>query len=621
MSTYYISTATSSCGQAMCGLAMCGIYGFYNYVPTGVVPGMSSFPDEYLPILIELNGTEIYPAKGTLNWNESINGSGESTCSFSYVGTVSDRPQSYMSVKIGIGSMANLLFSGVLLSFDEEYFGGNSVAGTLELQYNLNATNFSHYFARKVISYSGFGMYAGDMIKEILSTYFIGKLTIGTIEQGIYFSLYTAENETVSSIFQKITQDSELALYVTPEGVVHARTLSSVDAYFDLSHTDEYVTGEMLPTNNFANTKISEDASQIITRIHLHATDYTKHTVTYVLESAIGDPEVEGRLSPQYKLSLGSSGIYFISPGQTTFYTDEPIGYVVGIDVLWVSHNTNSDDYSHYKWIDPLRGDFRSKGGVIYVSGKGLHMELGQQYTYINENPFVLTEREGGDSSDSSSFSTVQESFYYPHSRCSMHWALRDTENGKSILEVQEASTIVIDDPAFDWTINYDSNTIQFNGDIEFGEEIGQIQFLSVSIEFYEQKDIVKTFNDTVQQAAIQALQGNDDGIIEQHIEQLELTSYAQQSEYAQAFFNLRSDPLLTCSYSHIINGSRLLTNKLEPGMSQNIGIYGRNEDLMIESIKYSLRVGAIPELQMEVSLATQQRDLANLVKRMITGR
>ncbi len=679
---------------------VCGIYGVYYEVPEDtsnpgnpVLPGDALFPTQQeFPIYVQIDDTDIYPVKGSLQWSPSAGADGSSTCACSVILPTAERPQPFMRIRIGAGSMTNTIFYGVILSVFEKLSSGTSYDANQEYEYQIRAVSFAHYAVRKIISISKRDIYAGEVVKKILSEFFSGQLSAGKIKQGAYYPMFQTKNEQAATVLQRLAQDSNYMLYVDEDRKLHFYEIGDQNAPFDLSNTWQYNGAWDFPINNYDDMSISEEGGQVLTRLVLHASSYVRHITTYkhvaiasgditsatnatpiVIQSQLhgrttGDQidivNVQGNtnangswtitvidtssfsldtssgngtyasggtwtLTEAYVDSSNPLGgtdtlesaeknrFYHISPGQRTFFVGAPIGYIESIYASWVYYDTGGPIYHHIRWQDPIQS--RKSGGM---TSRHPYVDFGEQFMYL----YGLSPFPGA----LYSYWTPGQGFVNPiHA---LNWELPPNESGRDHLETYlegelESPTGVteteIEEFPFDWKIGYGSNTVEFNDNVELPEEeeIGKMKFLRVDITYAEKVYTRHTYNNHDRQATIRSYDNKSDGVFETHIEERELTDWGQKAAYAQALFDNRSDPRISVSYTHYVEGPEILNQNLIPGMEQDVDVHGRNLTLTVESVSCSLVNGVVPIFKMDVQLATRQRDLAGLVKRLIQGR
>jgi len=616
---YTILKETSVCGWSSCGFMICGLYGVY----------FAEFPDnpsepippEQAPLYIQINDDPVFPLRGSCTWSQGLE---ETNCTFDFQGTIDDRPTPYSLIRIGIGSINNLVFRGFLTSFVETQVAGRYADDTILLKYSCTCVGMEHYFVRKNVSLDLPDSYAGEIIKYLRTKYFPW-LKLGTIKQGLYYEEYQKENMQAMTLIQELAQENEFIFYLDMNKRIHFYPQGEQEVAHDLQHLWEYTGSWSIPSNNYSQAQITTEAGQVINTLLLNVTTHPVCKTTYyetnpvnVFSHSIADISIN---PPRYTA-------YHITPSQFTFFTDLPIHRIKQIYVKF--ERINEDYTSYYGKASVYTHTFKNPRSVAMATqnaGKYYAKNVEQQYQYLDDletSHHIIDMFE--DAWIEPMFDDNFDKYHILNWKISANEQLyagyaQPPDGEEQSFDYNEMNTY-----PFHWTIA--NNSITFCGcDIAtldddqsylHADNVGKILFLYVEIQYETTEITQQRYTNSSHQTTLKSFDPGTDGRIELTVDGTELISASDWQRYANAFFAVRGESRQSISYEHWKRGIDVFQYPIIPGMQQHITLHDYDLDLIVENVTYTVINSLLPILNLNIHLATKQRDLSGLIKRLL---
>lgn len=626
MSQHYIHPNTSLTGFSNTGLMMCGISGVIE-IPDDITEPIPGVHRESVPFRLYIQGqdkTAVF-INDSLTWSITIDDA-IANCSFSMYNY---EPELYSSIILAVGYSNTTVWRGMIMSTSSSYTVGDEQDSTATYKYDIDCVSHEFMMSRKYISV-GFnsGKKAGDIATEIYRKY-IHNLSYSSGTSYTYENPVKYDNEDILSILQKQASISDCFFYIDPQtkGLVFKKTGGSsapISLNYETSKTWDIVTNKWgFPRNNYHNSSVSKDGSNVATKVLIHGKKAVKHTITNYGQQYIND--LESR-------SSSTLGEYFIiTEGQSTFFTQKPIYCVDKIECEWIEYLPNlaapwedNLEKEHKKtWYNPM-GSFHP----VHLTGSNHVGGTDQWGKILSVSPSDLIDDEGNPIEDADAYYNKRSRGFWENlidtedpddlwtktmvpSYCS--WEMRpELSNQSSYQPAIGAADADGMTPAFLFDVGYDSNTITFKAPVSFGEGEFELRFEKVKITYYEMVDETYTYTHS-RKGHYSSISGTD-GIFELHVEDDSIFESSVAKKYADRIFELHSIDDISASYSYYVRNLDILNSRLYPGMKQTIHFHGGQYQLVIDTITWNLLALDPLIFKIDVSLGTRKRDLSQLL-------
>jgi hypothetical protein len=188
---------------------------------------------------------------------------------FQVVRDPDDAPQDGDPVIIAVGTLQDRLFGGYLTNPKAVEIASDYV------RYQCTARGWARDLEKRLISGRWQNEYAGDILRDILSTYTPQFICGGYVQDGIQLADYQADEESLLSLCNALADQCGYVFYLDPVRDVHFHQAVTLAAPWDIEDAAR-----------FGNLQISPDSKDLVNRVIVRYSELRSQAESFVGDGA-----------------------------------------------------------------------------------------------------------------------------------------------------------------------------------------------------------------------------------------------------------------------------------------------------------------------------------------------